>query len=148
MSSTTVLQAIDEELDKIKEFRASSSLQIPSTEGEHPTIKNFTGVENAVKFIVKIVGKSAICVSLEGDESILGWEKKDLVGKDMVVTLKLDISYVNRVYVTLLKQGFVFKRNSLVGKDGRRRELNSMMMKLDKTTLVEISWDPQKAEVL
>ncbi len=103
-----------------------------TTKGERPcamTVKDFDGLVGAVKAEIMLEGKNAIVTSLQGDViGTLGWNKSDLIGADILETLKIKREVVDEAYKQLSQNGWALKRNEFKGMNGGLYKTTSILL--------------------
>jgi hypothetical protein len=101
------------------------------------TIKDFTGMEGAVKMELSAKSDKEIIVTYVGGDvwGVFGMGKNELIGRNILKVGKMSKEYINRVMNELSESGFVFKQYELNG-----RTISSVLMIRDNDNLVEFSW--------
>jgi hypothetical protein len=103
-----------------------------TTRGERPcamTVKDFDGLVGAVKAEIMLEGKNAIVTSLQGDViGTLGWNRSDLIGADILETLKIKKEVVDEAYKQLSQNGWALKHNEFKGMNGGVYKTTSILL--------------------
>jgi hypothetical protein len=93
------------------------------------TVKDFDGLVGAVKAEIMLEGKNAIVTSLQGDViGTLGWNRSDLIGADILETLKIKREIVDEAYKQLSQNGWALKHNEFKGMNGGVYRTTSILL--------------------
>ena len=103
-----------------------------TTRGERPcamTVKDFDGLVGAVKAEIMLEGKNAIVTSLQGDViGTLGWNRSDLIGADILETLKIKREVFESAFKQLSQNGWALKHNEFKGMNGGVYKTTSVIL--------------------
>jgi len=124
IKTSSSMAVIDRLLGNIKENAVSK--------GAKPcgmTIKDFDGLVGAVKAEIMLEGSNAIVTSLTGDVvGVLGWNKSDLVGEDLIDKLKIDKYSFKKAQQDLMQNGWAIKHNQFLGINGNTYNTISVLL--------------------
>lgn len=130
---------VKEQIDEIKSlvFRQKQNLPEPCFQS---TIRNMDGCMGVVKLEIVIKNGNAIVTQLSGDIiTVLGCYKSDLIGEDLFKYFDFDPAITQKAWSDLHKYNYAKKRNTIIGKDGFRRELEGRLFWREKgKSIVEI----------